>query len=147
MRPAAWPKPPAREELPAPIHGNKAKPPAEHRRQRLALLMIEEAPQGKGVGLRRENANRPPEASWPRLGDRAGLGHARCQTEVEAVGRGGPPIRICGSETLSPLRKSVKQSVNSVQRASPHMGLRPTWQPRRAKGRARQCVWPFACGY
>jgi len=40
-RPAARPKPPARKNCPS---DDEAKPAAEYRGQRLALLMIDEAP-------------------------------------------------------------------------------------------------------
>ena len=70
------------EELPL-RRGSKAT--AEFRRQWLALLMIDEAPQGESVGL---VANMPigNPGELTEAGDRASLGHAR-QAEVEAVGQ------------------------------------------------------------
>jgi hypothetical protein len=70
------------EELPVRRRG---KPAPEYRGQRLALLMIDEAPQAEGVGLVSNmpigDPGEPAEA-----GDRAGFGHAR-QAEIEAVGQ------------------------------------------------------------
>ena len=57
---------------------------AEYRRQRLALLVIDEPPQGQGIGLvANMPVSRPGELA--EAGDRAGLGHAR-QAEIEPVG-------------------------------------------------------------
>ena len=70
------------EELPV-RRGSKAA--AEDRRQRLALLMIDQAPQREGIGLVADMPVGDP-GELAEAGDRAGLGHAR-QTEIEAVGQ------------------------------------------------------------
>ena len=62
----------------------RCKPAAEYRGQRLALLMVDETPQGQGIGL---VANVPVghPGELPEAGDRATLRHAR-QAEIEPVG-------------------------------------------------------------
>src|SRR3954469_24286033 len=62
----------------------RGKAAAEDRRQPLALLMIDEAPQSEGVGL---VANMPigGPGELSEAGDCAGFGHAR-QAEIEAIG-------------------------------------------------------------
>jgi hypothetical protein len=105
------------EELPI-RRGSKAA--AEHGGERLALLMIDEPPQGEGVGF---VANMP-------VGDPGELAEGgdlqasamRVRPRLRPSAR-RPAIRIRGSATLSPLRKWVKQSVNTVQRATSE-GLR-----------------------
>jgi len=80
-----------------------SKSAAEYRRQRLTLLMIDEAPQGEGVGL---VANMPigDPGELTKAGDRAGIGHAG-EAEIEAVGqqarhqgsRGRQPFHRCAN--------------------------------------------------
>src|ERR1700761_2693236 len=67
------------EELPV-RGGGKAAP--EDRRQRLALLMIDEASQGEGIGFVTNMPIGDP-GELAEAGDHAGLGHAR-QTKIEA---------------------------------------------------------------
>ena len=62
-------------------------------------LMIDEAPQGKGVGF---VANMPigNPGELAEVGDRAGLSHA-CQAEIEAVGQEAQVAKSCFSRRRS----------------------------------------------
>ena len=62
----------------------KRMPPPNVRRERLALLLVDQAPQRQGIGFVADVPVRRP-GELAEAGDAAGLGHAR-QAEIEPVG-------------------------------------------------------------
>ena len=88
---------------------------AEYRRERLALLLVDQTPQRQGIGLLADvPVGRPGELA--EAGDAARLGHAG-QAEIEPVGEQARH-EDCGSAAVSPVRRWVKQSGNSVHPAT-----------------------------
>jgi hypothetical protein len=95
----------------------RSKATAEYRRQRLALLMIDEAPQGEGVGL---VANMPigNPGELTEAGDRASIGHSG-KAKIEAVGQQArhQDARIRNRFAAAQMREAVGE-----QRPARHLG-------------------------
>ena len=89
---------------------------AEHRRERLALLLIDQTPQRQGIGLVADMPVRRP-GQLPEAGDAARFGHAR-QAEIEPVGEEArhQDLRIGGSLAGSQMGEAVGE-----QRPSRHL--------------------------
>src|SRR3954470_12176671 len=88
---------------------------AKHRRKRLALLLVGQTPERQGIGL-------VPDMPVRRPGQLAEAGELHASA-IRVSPRLSPSarrlaMRICGSVAVSPVRRWVKQSVNSVHRAT-----------------------------
>ena len=90
---------------------------AEHRRKRLALLLIDQAPQRQGIGLVADVPVGGP-GKLAEAGDGAGLGHAR-QAEIEPVGEqaGHQDARVGGGLAGAQMGEAVGE-----QRPARHLG-------------------------
>ena len=88
---------------------------AKHRRKRLALLLVDQTPERQGIGL-------VPDMPVRRPGPLAKAGDAAASA-IRVMRRLSPSarrlaMRICESAAVSPVRRWVKQSVNSVHCAT-----------------------------
>ena len=89
---------------------------AEHRRERLALLLVDQTPQRQGIGLVADMPVRRP-GELAEAGDAARLGHAR-QAEIEPVGEEArhQDLRVGGGLAGSQMGEAVGE-----QRPSRHL--------------------------